>query len=188
MYVPIHGAFHYYTIVFFLCCGREVGFLAAAVIDLSSGSFKTCLSLIWEGTAAAAAAAAAAADISEDGQVGCTRMWRHNTLMGNWLQIIFTAAALVAWSTSQRRGGATRCSSSAQSLAKNQPMKTQCRCRKVRNASVYIVCVCDRRIGGLPQLCSLWQFTHYLCVTNLLQPVPPTGSSKVVPCVIMSMW
>ena len=35
---------------------------------------------------------------------------------------------------------------------------------------------------------AFWQFTHYLCVTDLLQPVLPTGSSKAAPCVIMSMW
>ena len=35
---------------------------------------------------------------------------------------------------------------------------------------------------------SLWQFTRYLRVTNLLHPVLPTGSSKAVPCVIVSLW
>ena len=60
-------------------------------------------------------------------------------------------------------------------------------------------CICvsivnDQEIYGSHKLCSVRfdhvgnSFTiHYLYVTDLLQPVPQTGSANAVPCVIMSV-
>ena len=53
------------------------------------------------------------------------------------------------------------------------------------NASVYV-----SKFGGLIICASSVPFTltiHSPCATYLFQPVPLTGSSKDVPCVIMSM-
>ena len=47
--------------------------------------------------------------------------------------------------------------------------------------------MCNQKVGGLTQLRSAYFDTYLLHVTNLLLPVPTTGSPKTVPCVIMSM-